>query len=141
MNDLIKQREFIEKCLGEEIDLETFLYLKSELFSNGKTFFQFMEEDSPPAVSISNGAMEQVPGVKTSQFGKVRVYHVDSDIYHKSIRGKGRYDRFMKYLNDGPIHDDVQQYAKDNPNESIMLCDDRTGSLSYLKTGKSGAWC
>lgn len=141
IKNLMEEYNFIYSCLVHEfeyrdISMEELSLIKEELYPE-KSYFDFIrEEDAAPVVSYNNNAMEQTPVVKKSKHGKAIVYHVNSDIYNNSFMGKKKYDRFLKYLGEGPIHDDVVEYARKNPEKSIMICDENTGAHSFLKVGK-----
>lgn len=97
-----------------------------------KPFKQFMSENI--ANSIGGGAIDNTD-LKISNVGKCRVYDVSTKTFMNCRNAKKRYERFMKYVGDGPVSDDIRTYAKKNPGASIMLRDQQTGAHTFLKLG------
>lgn len=134
--------------LKEDIDLgfvdQNDVFVLAEEVSAEKEFSELTEEI---ANSIGGGAMDNtVVAVKpkdqpkTSQFGKCRVYHVSEQAFCSHRRTKGRYERFMKHIGPGPVHDDIREYAKKHPTESILIHNETMGAYAVLKLGSKGAW-
>lgn len=61
------------------------------------------------------------------------VFHCDSDVYFKSIKGKKPYVKFKTYLGEDELGQKVRSYALKNPNKSIILKDSNTGSMIYFR--------
>lgn len=133
-------KEDIDLGLVEQSDIEV---LAEEV--GGEKEFDVLAEEI--ANSIGGGAIDNtVVAVKpkdqpkTSKFGKCRVYHVSEDTFCAHKRTKGRYERFMKHIGPGPVHDDIRDYARKNPSESIMIHSEKLGAYAVLKLGSKGAW-
>lgn len=68
-------------------------------------------------------------------FGGKAVFKVSSDSFHKARLGKA-HKRWYKSYVAGELGEDIRQYALENPNEPIILEDEKTGAMVYLKYGK-----
>lgn len=65
-------------------------------------------------------------------FGGKAVFKVPSDAYHKAVLGKKKFKHFKSYVS-GEIGEDIRQYAKENKNAPIIVQDEKTGAMYYLK--------
>lgn len=129
-------KEDVDFCLADTADV---IHLAEEIVSEKD--FQELKEDI--ANSIGGGSMDNTvkpAPLKTSKFGKCQVYHVSSDTFSKCRHAKGRYERFMKVVGEGPVHDSIRDYAKSNPGKSIMLHDEKLGAYTVLKMGSKERW-
>lgn len=118
-----------------------------------KTFKQFIKEDAP-AMSMGAGIQglasakgEPIAGRDTmlipkmlkrkppKMFGGKAVFTVPSDSFHKARLGKAYRKRYKSYVN-GELGEDIRQYALENPNDPIILEDEKTGAMVFLKHGK-----
>lgn len=138
-------KEEIDANLVDEKDIQAFAE-EIEL-PELKSFAEFISEEegggsAPPTVAYTTGSasMDQMTGIKTSSFGKCRVYHVTSKTFNSVKNTKTRYEKFMKYVGEGPLCDDIRSYAKTNPGKSIMIRDDSTGGYAVLKLGSKETW-
>lgn len=118
------------------VEIDDIVSLVEEITTE-KTFAELNEETT---VSIGGGAMDNTVQPKTSKFGKCQVYHVSGDTFNNCKRVKGRYEKFMKTVGTGPLHDSIQDYARNNPAKSIMLHDERMGTYTMLKLGSKETW-
>lgn len=132
-------KEEAEKGMVSSSDIQ---HLAEEIGTYDPINLDTLEENI--AVSIGAGAMDNTvhtsPQPKTSKFGKCQVYHVSGETFSKCRKAKGRYERFMKYVGEGPVHDSIKDYAKKNPGKSIMLHDETLGTYTVLKLGSKESW-
>ena len=122
-----------------------------------KTFKQFISEDAgAPANSmgaagisglgpstggvagidtIMGGGLSMLRRKPPAMFAGKAVFNIPADKYHEaSIKGgKGRYDRYSRW---GDKDGSLAAYAKENPGTPIIVSDERTGALTYLRHGK-----
>ena len=116
-------------------------------------FRQFIKEDAP-AMSVGAGLQglssakgEPVAGYdpvmtpdvlrrKPLDFAGKKVFKVSSDAYHKAVRGKDKYKHFKSYIGDPELTKEIREYAKNNRNSPIIIQDEKTGAMVYLKHGK-----
>lgn len=68
-------------------------------------------------------------------FGGRAVFKVTSDSFHKARLGKARKKWYKSYVG-GELGEEIRQYALENPNEPIILEDEKTGAMVYLRYGK-----
>lgn len=72
---------------------------------------------------------------KVSDFAGTRMYHVKSDTYVKLMPGAKKHrDRFSRYMDASAMLDDIRGYAKANPSAPIMVTDEDSGAMTFLKT-------
>lgn len=74
--------------------------------------------------------------VRRSMFAGKQVFEVAPDFYHKSMNGKLRYHRYDKYVGDDETGLAIKEFGKSNPSAPIILKNEKTGALQYLKYGK-----
>jgi len=116
-----------------------------------KTFKEFVKEDGPVTTTsggVAPGAGAYASNVQGSDsiLGVVRrkpphtfagkaMYRVSSDDYNKAIHGKKKFKRYKSYVG-GKIGEEIREYAKQNRNAAIIVQDELTGAMYYLKHGK-----
>lgn len=117
-----------------------------------KTIKQIKEQI---AMSVATGPVvgmptasppEQTPvgaGIKTGKsilrrkkFAGKEVFVVTSDAFHKAKLGKKKFEHYSSYVGKDEIGKEIREYAIDNPNDPIIVEDELTGAMVYLKYGK-----
>lgn len=113
-------------------------------FEDTKTLSSLTEEI---ATSIGSGAVDNKAApvskeqqAKYTRFGKCRVYEVDTETFMKCRNQKDKKDRFAKHIPEGPVLNEIRDYAKKKPHKSIMISDSKTGAMSILKLGSKTKW-
>jgi len=110
-------------------------------------YFKHMSEDAPTN-SVGGGAVAGIgvpnpnlpnqaePGIKRKKFAGSTVFKVPtkSFVMAKMLKRKGV--RFESYLGDPDIAREVAEYANKNWHEAIILEDEQTGAMVYLRYGK-----
>ena len=119
---------------------------------------KFKEFKESIAMSVGSGAVagmptasppEQTPvapGVTTKKkmlrrvkphdmFGGIPVFKVRSEDYHKAVHGKKKFKHYTSYVS-GSLGEDVRDFAAQNPSMGIIVQDEITGAMFYLKHGK-----
>lgn len=119
-----------------------------------KSFKDFLNEEAP-AMSMGAGTQglssaigEPIAGFDKlmmggkplrrkppAMFGGKAVFKVSSDAFHKARLGKGFRKHYRSYVS-GDLGEDIRQYAIQNPNDPIILEDEKTGAMVFLKYGK-----
>lgn len=119
-----------------------------------KSFKQFIKEDAP-AMSMGAGpqglgsaegtpvagydkmlgAGKMMRRKPPAVFGGKAVFKVNSDSFHKAMQGKKKFKHYKSYV-PGELGEEIRQYAIQNPNEPIILEDEKTGAMVYLRYGK-----
>jgi hypothetical protein len=72
---------------------------------------------------------------KKSRFAGRAMWVVDEDTYYKALLGKRKYEHFTKYLDGCDVAEEIREYARTNWAESIILQNEKTGAMVYLKYG------
>lgn len=71
--------------------------------------------------------------VNEDLFAGAEVFDVPTDVFHKCRLGKLRYHRWSKYVGDDAIGQKIRAYGIANPNKSIVIRDNRTGAMMFLR--------
>jgi len=106
-------------------------------------FNRFIREEGT-AVSSVAGLTGEPPGprnrtkpLKRKKFNGCEVFTIPSESYSRCASAKMKSERFAKYIQDEEIGNDVREYARLNPSKSIIIEDEVTGAMTYLKIGKN----
>jgi len=98
-----------------------------------------MAEDAP-----ANATGPAVPGtgdtgevfVKKKKFAGKTCFEVNGDTYHKCLQGKKQYKHWKSYVGECDTGKAIREYAYKNRDEPIIVQDERTGAMTYIKYGK-----
>ena len=71
-----------------------------------------------------------------SMFGGRAVFRVPSDRYNKALKGKKKYEHYTSYVGRDEIGEEIRAYIRENPNAPVILEDETTGAMVFLKYGK-----
>ena len=114
-----------------------------------KRFKTLRREDAPAnavggcniAGTQDNPPVNRSKMIRRKKFAGCEVFELDSDRYNTCKRAKLRYERFSKFVGDDDVAYAIREYAKLNPSKGIMIGDEKTGAMTYLKLprGKTGA--
>ncbi len=91
-----------------------------------------MPTASPPEQS----PVKITPMLRRKKFAGKQVFIVPSDAFHKAKLGKKKFEHYSSYVGKNDIGDAIRQFAKENRDEPIILEDEITGAMVYLKYGK-----
>lgn len=72
---------------------------------------------------------------KIESHGDYKVFTVDTATFMNARAGKTRYERYNKYVGKSPLGDHIREYAISNPKKPVILKDECTGQLCFLKYG------
>ena len=75
---------------------------------------------------------------RVESYGKYKVFTVDTNTFQNARVGKSRYDRYDKYIGKSPLKEHIREYAINNTNKPVILKDEKTGMLCFLKYGTEG---
>lgn len=81
---------------------------------------------------LSPGILRRPP---PKMFGGKRVFTVPSSDYYKATLGKKKGQHWRSMVN-GPLGEEIRQYALENKNAPIIVEDETTGAMMYLRYGK-----
>lgn len=108
-------------------------------------YFKHMKEDMPTN-SVAGGAVaglgvphptlpnQAEPGIK--RFAGSRVFKVPTKNFVMAKMLKRKFARFESYLGDPVLAKEISEYARKNHNEGIVLEDEQTGAMVYLRYGR-----
>jgi len=134
-----------EKNLTEENFEEEFRkHRLNEQFSK-----KMLNEEAPVnAVGGGNiaGTGEDAPVGKKAQMALVRrakfanndVFVVDTERFNKARLGKKKYLKYETYVGNDEVGNEIRQYGRKYPKKPIILQDDKTGAMIFLRYGRSG---
>ena len=119
-----------------------------------KSFKDFIKEDAPVnsvgagMQGLSSATGQPIAGYDPlmmggkvlrrkppAMFGGKAVFKVSSNAFHKARLGKLPKKWYRSYVS-GEIGEDIRQYALENPDAPIIVEDEITGAMVYLKHGK-----
>ncbi len=105
------------------------------------------KEDIYEEVPVNNAGGNNIAGVdmpfvrnmmmrQKDMLGNHKIFDVDSETFQKCLFGKPKFARYKKYmsLNDFPnVAEEIKKYAKRNPKKKILLRDNKTGRMVFMK--------
>jgi hypothetical protein len=106
-----------------------------------------IKEDAVPTNAVAGGAIAGIgvpnpnlpnqaePGIK-KKFAGSRVFKVPTKNFVMARMLKRKYARFESYLGDPVIAKEISEYANKNWKEGIVLEDEQTGAMMYLRYGR-----
>jgi len=91
-----------------------------------------MPTASPPEQTpVSKSTM-----LRRKKFANNTVFVVSSDAFHKAKLGKKKFEHYSSYVGRDEIGEEIRQFARENRDEPIILEDEITGAMVYLRYGK-----
>lgn len=76
--------------------------------------------------------------VTEETFAGNKVFKVKSEFYHRCRLGKKKYHRYDKYVGSDELGDKIRQFGRENCSLPIIVQDENTGAMIYLRYGKNG---
>ena len=107
-----------------------------------------IKEDAVPTNSVAGGVIAGIgvpnpnlpnqaePGINKKKFAGSRVFKVPTKNFVMARMLKRKYARFESYLGDPVIAKEISEYANKNWKEGIVLEDEQTGAMMYLRYGR-----
>jgi hypothetical protein len=105
-------------------------------------------EDGGPTNSAGGGNIAGFPpddppmfnrkkkkGSKRKKLAGCEVFEIDSDRYNRCKNIKTRYEDYSRLVGVDEVGIEIREYARDNPMKSIIIQDESTGVMTYLKIG------
>lgn len=84
-----------------------------------------------------NPSPAPTPSVATQDtFAGCKVFVVDSDTFRRCRFGKKKYARYEQYVGSGPIGEDIKNYGRKYTKKGIIIMDERSGVMFYLRRPK-----
>lgn len=72
---------------------------------------------------------------RRKRFAGKQVFVVDPTTYHKAYLGKRKYEHYERYLEGCDIADEIRAYGRKYWDEPIIIENEQTGAMVYLKYG------
>lgn len=155
--NLSKMRELATRSHGDtsHSTLEDISHAKKFIASIRKIKLKESISEDAPAVSVGAGMQglssakgEPIAGydkllIKTplrrkppAMFGGKAVFKLPSDRFYKARLGKKKFEHYASYVGRDELGNEIRDYIKENPNAPVIIEDEKTGAMFYLKYGK-----
>lgn len=108
-----------------------------------------IQKEDAPAMSAGSGAVAGIgvgpqgePGIskstilKRKKFAGMDVFEVNSNWFIKARLGKRKHARYEHYVGNDEIGEAIRAYANEDYSRPIIIQDERTGAMCYLRYGK-----
>jgi hypothetical protein len=122
-----------EKNLTEENLEEKFV-----AYMNSQELKEEIVNVTGPAVAGTTGDPPVGSKVMLRRFAKNDVFVVDTERYLKARLGKRKYLKYETYVGNDDVGNAIREYGRKYPKKPIILQDDKTGAMIFLRYGKSG---
>lgn len=122
-----------EKNLTEENLEQRFL-----TYMNSKELQEEIANVTGPSVAGTTGDPPAPKKIMMRRFANSDVFVVDTERYMNARIGKKKYLRYEKYVGNDDVGNAIREYGRKYPKKPIILQDDKTGAMIFLRYGKSG---
>lgn len=122
-----------EKNLTEENLEERFV-----AYMNSQELKEEIVNVTGPSVAGTTGDPPVGSKVMLRRFAKNDVFVVDTERYLKARLGKRKYLKYETYVGNDDVGNAIREYGRKYPKKPIILQDDKTGAMIFLRYGKSG---
>ncbi len=129
---LLKEEKNIKENTLEEQFLD---------YYNGKTYLtETVKEDIANVTGGIAGLDGNPPASKSflRRFAKNDVFVVDTERFNKARIGKKKYLKYEKYVGNDEVGNAIRDYGRKYPKKPIILQDELTGAMTFLRHGRSG---
>lgn len=92
-----------------------------------------LEPDTPP---VPKGVTTKGKMLRRKKFAGKEVFVVSSDAFNKARLGKKFREHYSSYVGRDEIGEAIRQYARENRDAPIIIEDEITGAMVYLRYGK-----
>ena len=111
----------------------------SDLLSEYKQPIEkFIKESAPTSVTTGQAGLDNNPPGSSKRFRGAKVFKVPTSTFLRARLGKKKYAHYRKILGDIENGEEIRQYGLKHYKEPIILEDERTGAMCYLRYGKKG---
>ena len=93
-------------------------------------------EDGPTVVTTGQAGLGTNPPGPSRRFAGAKVFKVPTTTFMRARLGKKKYARYRKILGEIDNGEEIRQYCLKNYKDPIVLEDERTGAMLYLRYGK-----
>ena len=84
------------------------------------------------------GKKAQTSLIRRGKFANTDTFIVSSDLMKKARMGKKKYVRYEKYVGNDEIGMAIREFGLKYPKKPIILQDEKTGGMIFLRYGRSG---
>ena len=123
--EITKRQDYLEETYLKELEAGT-----GQIASIGVDKAGEKNWGEPPGILASQKKK------KRKKFAGARVFEVNTDVVLRASFGKKKYARYENYVGNDEIGEEIRQYGRANPDEPIVLQDNTTGAMLYLKYGR-----
>lgn len=125
---------FVLSELNESDVYSTLDYLLSEEGQELLESVVFPEDAPTNNIGAGNIAVPEKPWRK--EFAGQMVFRVSHNVFHECRMGKYRYHRWQKYVGEDEIGCDIRDYGLANRDKDIIVQDEVTEAMVYLRKVK-----
>ena len=114
-----------------------------------KTYRSLIEDEGGGGIPVNNASDGNIAGFppddppmfnrkkkkKRKKLAGCEVFEIDSDRYNRCKSIKTRYEDYSRIVGVDEVGIEIREYARDNPMKSIIIQDETTGVMKYLKIG------
>jgi hypothetical protein len=104
--------------------------------------FRMLNEDAPTNVVGGVAGLTGDPPVPKKvmmrRFANSDVFVVDTKRYMNARLGKRKYLKYEKYVGSDEVGNAIREYGRKYPKKPIILQDELTGAMMFLRYGRSG---
>ena len=137
---------FLQECkynkkevsqLIEEVELEMYEELNELAAGGGAIAGIGVENPTKPGQAEPGIRKKKIK--KGSKFAGSEVFMVKPETFMRARYGKRQYAKYEHYVGNDETGEAIRQYGRANPGKPIVLQDELTGSMIYLKYGRKYA--
>jgi hypothetical protein len=106
--------------------------------------FSMLNEEAPTN-QVGSGNIAGTTGdppvgkkVMVRRFANNDVFSVDTQTFNNARLGKKKYLKYEKYVGTDEIGNAIREYGRKYPKKPIILQDEKTGAMTFLRYGRSG---
>jgi hypothetical protein len=106
--------------------------------------FSMLNEEAPTN-QVGSGKIAGTTGdppvgkkVMMRRFANNDVFSVDTQTFNNARLGKKKYLKYEKYVGTDEIGNAIREYGRKYPKKPIILQDEKTGAMTFLRYGRSG---
>lgn len=126
--------DYVGNILGK--DLYEIYLTDEEFVVAALDILELEESEGAPTTSVSGGnmAMAEKPiGKPHSRFANCDVFNVPHEAWSRCTSGKPKYVKYAPYVGDDDLGEEIRSYARAYPKANIILRNEMTGSMVYLR--------
>jgi hypothetical protein len=135
LEDIDLMREDFVKFLNHPEYLQLNEDAPTVAAGNGQVAGIGVGKDGEPGIEPNN--KKKHPMLRRSKFAGNDVFTVESERYSKVKYSKLRYHRWEHTIGNDDIGNAIKEYAQANPHNGIILQDEKTGHMAFVRYGKN----